>query len=275
MAEDAQISERQGYRWLKSGKIKRVRDENGQLVFVLVGGPTDISDTDDTDMSATDVSTDTEPIPGLSTRGGRKLSVRPGSGPLVNQMKDELESSRIEFEIEKIQDARAKWQERKSREEKERAEQERIQRLEELQVREGQRQTGERERESRFIIQRVKESVLPLSAKAVLPASVMSAIYAEVEKTLSRMNLVGIPLSELVILGTDIKNRIIGANAEMVRQSAYEYLMAFSRNGLKETVKQMYNDYREHGGELSLRDFILANASSPDERETLLSLIAS
>jgi predicted transcriptional regulator len=204
-------------------------------------------------------------------RGREHLSSR--SGSLVQSMRDELETSKVEFEIEKIEDARSKWQERKDRERLERVEQEKGQRLEELRVRETQRIQMEVEEKERAIIQKLKQKILPLSAKQVLPASVMSSIYSEIEKILSRMNLIGVPFDELVILGQDVKNRIIAANAEAVRQSAYEYLTGLSRQVLKESLKQMFSDYRESGGELSFREFILANANSPDERETLLGLI--
>lgn len=269
-AEDLGISERQAWRWLKQGRIRKKRSEDGRIVFVLVNEPADIADTDDTDNVTTDITTDTKPMSDVS----RKLSARPESG-LVKSMRDELEVAKVEFEIEKVEDARGKWQERKGREEKERAEQEKGQRLEELRVRETQRIQMEIEERERAIIQRVKEAVLPLSMKQVLPAHIMSAIYQEIEKILSRMNLVGVPEDELVILAKGIKDRVIQQNDETVRQALYEYFTDLARKGVKEVLKDLYNKYRMGGGELSLQDFLANASSSPDERERLLSLIAS
>lgn len=275
LAEEMEVSERTAWRWLKQGRIKKKRSEDGRIIFVLVDEPTDITDIDDSDNVTTDVSSmsvnDTESILDVSGRRGRKLSVRPVSG-LVQSMRDELETSKVEFEIEKIEDARSKWQERKDRERKEKAEQERAERLEEHWVREGERQTEEKEIQKRNVIQKVKNHVIPAGMRAFIPAHILAFMYQEIEKVLSRMDVLGLPFSELVVLAKSIRDRVIEQNSESVRQSVYEYLMALSRNGLKECLKQMYNDYMMDGGELSYRGWILTN-TPPENQRQLLELI--
>jgi hypothetical protein len=111
--------------------------------------------------------------------------------------------------------------------------------------------------------------------KAILPNHIMAAIYLEIEKILSRMDLPGLPFDELVILAKGIKNRVIEQNHEAVRQALYEYFINLSRKELKECLKHMYNDYMMDGGELSYRNFIISNASRfpPEKREQFLSMI--
>jgi predicted site-specific integrase-resolvase len=46
LAEDVGISERTAWRWLKAGKIKRKRAEEGHMVFVLANEPPDMSHAD-------------------------------------------------------------------------------------------------------------------------------------------------------------------------------------------------------------------------------------
>lgn len=196
-------------------------------------------------------------------------------GPMSTLKEDAYGSLQYDFKTEMLQDEREEYRERKNRARKEELEQERLEKLERFRIVEQQRQAAEREVKARVVIQKIKNAVLPLAARDVYPTLVMASIYQEIEKILGRMDLLGIPLSELVILGTDIKNRILSQNIEAVRQSASEYLARQALCQVKQWIKDTYSDYREHGGELPMRDFILDNAGdlSPERQREFLNSI--
>lgn len=87
LAEDTGISERQGWRWLKSGKVKRVKDEGGQIVFMLSGNS---PDTDDTNNVTTDVSVmshgDKRDVTTDKKEGGMRMSIENRVSAFLNAL---------------------------------------------------------------------------------------------------------------------------------------------------------------------------------------------
>ena len=272
LAEDIGISERQGWRWLKAGKIKKKKSEDGRIIFILVDEPTDITDTDFTDNVTTDVSDmssgDSEPISNRRVLAGKKqVSVRGGSG-LVQGLRDELEASRVQFEIEKLTDLKQKWQERQDRERKEKVEAERVKRLDEFLVRESQEQTAETEAKARAIIQKVKNEVLPVEMKDMIPVHIMAYMYQEIEKVLSKMDVLTLPFHELTIIAEGIKDRLIEQFSEELRPAIHDYFITLARQQLNESWRLLYHSYRERGGTLPYRNFILSLISKyPIEKQ--------
>lgn len=285
LSKDLKISGRSGWRWLRSGKIKKKRSEDGQTVFILADEPADETDTDDTDNVTTDVITDIEPISGVSTRRvDRQSSIRPikgRGGPMSILKEDAYKSEQYDFKLEMLEDDREEYRERKNRARREGAEQARLEKLERFRIVEQQRQAEAKLLKSRTIIQGVKDAVLPPAAKDVYPALVMASIYQEIEKVLGRMDLIGVPLSELVILARDIEERIIGQNADACRESASNYLRGLAEIKLNQVMEMQRENfkklYRESGSKLSYRDFMVAeiNRYAPEKskREEILSMI--
>lgn len=199
------------------------------------------------------------------------------SGSLVQFLKDELEADKINFEIEKLKDARSQWEERKNWEKREKAEQERIQRLDELRVMEGQRQAAEREEKARIIIQKVKEMVVPFSMRTAVPSYILAVIFGEIEQMLSKTDVLGLAFDELVILAEGVKIRILGQ--EEIRQALGNHILGIVEEQLRRIVREQNQNfkkfYNESGSKLSYRDFILTelNKFPPERRKEILSLI--
>ncbi len=213
LAEEMEVSERTAWRWLKQGRIKKKRSEDGRIIFVLVDEPTDITDTDDTDMSATDVGdmspSDTQPISDVSTRRvDRKLSVRPGSGSLVQSLRDELEASKVSFELEKLEAEKKRWEERRDRERLEKAEQERIQRLEEHQTSEQQRREEQRTGRIRNIKQKIKDQIFSSTWVNFLSPQYRSKLIIEIERALSQVDVEELPEDELFCVAQGAAERV-------------------------------------------------------------------
>lgn len=256
-AEDLGISERQAWRWLKGGKIKKVKDEDGQIVFILAGESTDTDVT--TDMALTSVGDNKTIKKSILSFSGKQ-----SASSLVQGLRDELESARVEFEIEKIEDARTKWAKRKNEETVMKLEAEQAQRLEELLVREQGRREEEMRAKARGIIQRIKEQIVPIALQKTFPKSILGIIYLELEKLFSRMDVIGFSEDELIVLGEGVRGRIIKENYEEVRQSICGYTVGLAQMALNqaypkivEGVRQAYREYMAIGGRLPYSDWIV------------------
>lgn len=250
LAENLGISERTAFRWLRSGKIKRKRSGYGQRIFVVA------QETDtDSDVSATDSDTDVSVNVSDTTDNDTDMSVnvsnkiggrRREEKSLVDSLEDELKASRVEFEIEKLQDAKEKWMERKNREKKEEEQSEQALKFQELALRQRQHEDEKRQREVRARIQQVKNAVCDDLERKAIPAPILAMLYQEIEKLLGRMDVLSIPLDELLIYSHGIKEKLY-------KQFANEILQHVQRQAV-ETINEYLNEYLKKTCSISLQE---------------------
>jgi hypothetical protein len=208
----------------------------------------------------------------------REPSIRPvkgKGGPMSTLKQDAYQSAQYDFKLEMLRDEQEEYRERKNRARKEEQEQEKREKLERFRIAEQQRQAEEREKKARVVIQQVKEKALPVAIRQTFPRHIMALIYLEIEKVLSKTDVIGFSENELVILAEGIRDRVIEQNIEEIREGLYEYSVNLCLTGVKEVWKNIYDKYRMDGGDLSYRDFIFACASRlpPEKREQVLSVI--
>jgi hypothetical protein len=131
-----------------------------------------------------------------------------------------------------------------------------MQKLEEFQITQEQRQAAEKTAKARAIIQRVKDEVLPIEMKVVIPPHILSLIYMEMEKVLSKMDIRSLPFSELVLIGEGIKDRLVGEFLDELRPAFHHYFLSIAQKQLNQSMRLTYQAYTKAGGPLSYRDFL-------------------
>lgn len=146
------------------------------------------------------------------SRRDRKLSLRTGSGPLTQSLRDELEASKISFELEKLEAEKKKWEERRDRERKEKIEAEGIQRLREFQTTEQERREEERLARIRNKKQQIKNEIFSDTWVDLLSPQLRGRLIIEIERLLSLVDVETLPGNELFAIAE-------GA-AEQVKQEA-------------------------------------------------------
>jgi hypothetical protein len=250
------------------------------MVFVLAGEPTDVTDADvtATDVSSdiTDINGDTESIGNRRLlKGGKKVPTELGLGPVSSRKEDEYRASLIDFKMERLNDEREEYRERRDRDRREKLEAERIQRFDEFQVREEQRQIEERQARVRDIIQRVKYTILPKGMDEIIPAHILAYAYQQMEKFLSRTDVCSLPFDELVIFAQGIWDRCSEEFADELAPRARDYLLKLARKQLNQGMRLSYQAYTMRGGSLSYRDFLFSIVAkrTPDKREWFFDMV--
>ena len=276
-AEDLGISERTAWRWLKKGKIRKVKNGDGDVVFVA---SSDISTDNDNVTNVTGDNVSVSVVSKERVSSDRKESgqtpVKGGAGLLVQSLKDELEADRVAFEIEKLQDARTQWEERRDRERKEKLEQERMLRLEEVRMAEEYRQREEEQRNVRHKIQVAKKEACEGLDEFVSP-HIFIFILQEIEKAFSKMRVEETPLHELIIIAEGVRDKIIMEPpfVEEVRKALSEYLFSKGMVIMKRQIRALYQESVKQGFKASYRDWIIRIINyhfQPEDHDRLLEL---
>lgn len=201
LAEDLGISERTAWRWLKKGRIERMKDKDG-IVFTL----TDITATD---VTATD-DTVTSERPSVSQMSIGGVKPKP-IGPLAKFLVDELEANRALFQIDKVRTLRNEWAEQKQKElERKKRETEEAHEAE-VKLRLQKESEEEEAWRKREIVQRLKDKVIPEPLRKELPSEVLMTALLAIESELSKFDLVSMPESELQIYADEAKNQIFSS----------------------------------------------------------------
>ena len=199
----------------------------------------------------------------------REATPKAISFPPLESLRSEFEGAKVEFEIEKLEEAKSKWEERRDKERKEKVDEERGRQFDETALRMSEERNEERQIEARRIIQKVKYHVLSPSSKAFIPTHILGHIYSEIEKCLTRMDVLSVPFDELVILAEGILSRIIRELSEEIRPAMQGFLAEQCKVLSNRTAREEYQKYRNRGGRLSFKNFIFSVIRNMPEEDQI------
>ncbi|OGW55047.1 MAG: hypothetical protein A2Y81_13270 [Nitrospirae bacterium RBG_13_43_8] len=287
LAEDMGISTRTGWRWLRDGKVQKKR-EDGQIVFALVEKePTDTTDTLTTDTDnyvSSDMSVDVSDSDFVSKKKkvlkNRRISqtpIREGPSSLVQGLRDELESAKIEFEVEKLQDARERWNARKNKEHMEEAEEERMLKLAQFEMAEAHHQEEDEHQLVRKKIQRAKSEALEGLDKILLSA-ITANILQEIESQFLKLKVDEIPVHELVTMAEAIRDKVFQNPlfVNSVRESLLKFAWQTHTQLLKNQMRKIYKQTLKQGtfnGSYTSWLVRLANRYPEDDQKSLFEML--
>jgi hypothetical protein len=271
-ANDLGITTRSVYRQIESGKIRKQRGKGGGWVYVEeedtdVWRGDDVTDDVTSDLTSTgdvkDVSndfidtsvdvSDKDFVSGKervfrNKRVSQPTPIREGASSLVQGLRDELESAKIQFEVEKLQDAREKWTERKDGERKERIEKEQVLKLGQFQMEETQRRREEEQRRVRHKIQIAKAEALE-GLDQILPSVITANVLQEIEGEFLKLKVDEIPSHELVTIAKAIRDKVFQDPifTDSVRESLLNYAWQASTQLLRNQMKKLYQQAVKQG----------------------------
>jgi hypothetical protein len=259
-AEALQITPRSVYRRIENGTIGKQRGKGGGWVYVLyededlpegdavTGDVTsDLTSTGDGKEASNDFVSNKERV-FRNKRVSQPTPIREGTSSLVQGLRDELESAKIEFEVEKLQDAREKWNDRKERERKERIEEERILKLGQFQMGEARHLEEEKQRRIRHKIQIAKAEALE-GLDQILPSVITANVLQEIEGEFLKLKVDEIPSHELVTIAKATSEKVFQDPifADSVRESLLNYAWQTSTQLLRSWVKKLYQQAVKQG----------------------------
>gem|GEM_PF-6370170 len=248
------ISERQAWRWLQSGKLTKKDSSDGKTTISLAADITDSPDVMTCHDSVTDIRTDMSQSP-------VSVSRRPPVD-VIGLLTEELKTVDLEFQIDKLIDARERWLDRRDRERDEEVvpvvQQENtpapptidhhIDRSDEI------RQAA-LDNKRRSIINKVKSIICPDIEKQVLPAHITAQLLSEISRFLVKVDVLSIPIDELVIFAHDFKTRIWKAHEAEIRESMWTYVNQIGKEVITNEIMNAYQQYRKGGGKLSFNEY--------------------
>jgi hypothetical protein len=269
------VSERTAWRWLKSGKIRRTKAEGGGTLFVA---SPDIS-TDNhsvTDVTCDNVSTSRftkGKIPANRVEGPQP-PVRREAGMVGQSLRDELEATRIAFELERLEHARFQWEERRDRERREKQEQERMVRLEGLRQFEKDQKSERMRQEARHKIQIAKKEAC--EGWDFLPPHIFAFVLCEIEQALSKLKVDEIPTQELIVIAEGVRDRVIQEPSivDEVRKVISEKLRMAAIDLYRREIWRLYQASVNQGFEGSYEEWIMGiiDRFEPGDQEILKTL---
>jgi hypothetical protein len=173
---------------------------------------------------------------------------------LVTSLREELEASRLDWEVEKLKTLREDWEERKDRrEEEKRKEQERLQ-GEEMALKLKQESEEKKAQERREKIQRAKEKAVPEILRKELPPEILALTYLQIEHELEKLNVIEIPEGELLAYALKARDEVWGDPSR-----SQEVKMASIRGSLKaidDLLHKIYEECKKKFPELTFDDFM-------------------
>jgi len=192
---------------------------------------------------------------GFSADGLRAFKRRRGSiaarenlGPKSNRKKDELASEQYDFELEKLDNERNDYRERRGREQREKIEAEGLLKLGQFQMGEAQRRREKEQRRIRHKIQIAKAEALE-GLDQILPSVITANVLQEIEGEFSKLKVDEIPSHELVTIAKATRDKVFQDPifTDSVRESLLNYAWQTSTQLLRNQMKKLYQQAIKQG----------------------------
>lgn len=213
------VSVRQGWRYLKAGRI--VKTQNG---FAVTG-------TTDTDIMPDMAESGTVPY-----KKPFSVSATPIKNNSIDSLKAELAASRISLEIEKAEAARASWQKRQDAERRAESESKAMLQAQKLRLAAESREKNKARKLITAKIQRLKAELLPVAVRDIVPTGIQAQIYLEISKLAGEAELLS--YEDLLCIATANRDKILAKNYDVVTEAFRSY----GRNLLLAKLQEISND---------------------------------
>ncbi len=118
----------------------------------------------------------------------------------------------------------------------------------------------EKEKKISQIIQEVKKKIFPVELKKLIPLNILTVAHDKVNNYLSKVDVLSIPIDELIIGALDVRNAVFRSLPENIKLEVYYrffgLLKGILADLLKEECKEFYPSLVRQGFKGSFGDFL-------------------
>lgn len=233
LAKDLQVSERTGWRWLDKGTVKRVRHEDGKVVFTLSA---------DTDTHPTDVRGDggKDRRESVRVESQEGIRLREPDNPGVREKSQQVDIMKLTIEGLEAEN-----------------------KIEELsQKRDEKNQSRDKYKK----IQLVKEIIIPIELRKYLPPDILLVSLRLIDKTLIGVNL---SLDECVALAQSVIWMGYWGGNPAIYRVVRPAIIQWTFTALEQSLKDSYAGAMVNGYEGSYNDFLTSIFLSMTEAQQM------